>query len=65
MGSVGAITLEYHQNERNLASRKLDRTIDLLRAEGFRHELYYEARPISLDSLPTDPVYQLIIRATK
>ncbi len=26
MGSVGAITLEYHQNERNLASRKLDKT---------------------------------------
>ena len=65
MGSVGAITLEYHQNERNLASHKLDKTIDLLRAEGFRHELYYKARPISLDSLPTDSVYQLIIRATK
>ena len=65
MGSVGAITLEYHQNERNLASHKLDKTLDLLRAEGFRHELYYKARPISLDSLPTDPVYQLIIRATK
>ena len=65
MGSVGAITLEYHQNESNLASRKLDRTIDLLTAEGFRHELYYEARPISFDSLPRDPVYQLIIKATK
>jgi FkbM family methyltransferase len=65
MGSVDAITLEYHQNERNLASRKLDRTIDLLRAEGFRHELYYQSLPISLDSLPADPVYQLIIRATK
>ena len=65
MGSVGAITLEYHQNERNLASRKLDRTLDLLRAEGFRHELYYAARPISFDSLPRDPVYQLIIKATK
>jgi FkbM family methyltransferase len=65
MKSVGAITLEYHQNERNLAARKLEKTIELLSGVGFRHELYYQARSVRLDSLPQDPVYQLIIRATR
>jgi FkbM family methyltransferase len=65
IGSVGAITLEYHQNARNLAERKLEKTIALLSAAGFRYELYYQARPVSLDSLPKDPVYQLIIRAIR
>jgi FkbM family methyltransferase len=63
--SVGAITLEYHQNAHNLADRKLEKTIALLSAGGFRYELYYQARPITLDSLPKDPVYQLIIRAIR
>jgi FkbM family methyltransferase len=65
MNSIGAITLEYHQNKRNLASRKLEKTIELLSATGFRYELYYQARPIRLDTLPEDPVYQLIIKATR
>jgi FkbM family methyltransferase len=65
MRSVGAITLEYHQNERNLAARKLEKTLELLSAAGFRHELFYQAESVGLDSLPRDPVYQLIIRATR
>jgi hypothetical protein len=65
IGSVGAITLEYHQSARNLAERKLEKTIALLSAAGFRHELYSQARPISLDSLPKDSVYQLILRAIR
>jgi FkbM family methyltransferase len=65
IGSVGAITLEYHQSTRNLAERKLEKTIALLSAAGFRHELYSQARPISLDSLPKDSVYQLILRAIR
>jgi FkbM family methyltransferase len=65
IGSVGAITLEYHQNARNLAERKLEKTIEILSVAGFRHELYYQAQPVSLDSLPRDSVYQLILRAIK
>ena len=65
MNSVGAITLEYHQNARNLAEGKLEKTLALLSAGGFRYELYYQARPATLDSLPKDRVYQLIIRAIR
>ncbi len=65
IGSVGAITLEYHQNARNLARGKLERTLEILSVAGFRHELYYQAQPIGLNSLPKDSVYQLIIRALK
>jgi FkbM family methyltransferase len=65
IGSAGAITLEYHQNARNFAEGKLEKTLDILRAAGFRHELYYQARPIDLDSLPKDLVYQIIIRALR
>ena len=65
IGSVGAITLEYHQNARNLAKGKLEKTLEILSVAGFRHELYYQAQPIGLDSLPKDSVYQLIIRALK
>ena len=63
--SVRAITLEYHQNARNLAEGKLEKTIEILSVAGFRHELYYQAQRVSLDSLPKDSVYQLIIRALK
>jgi FkbM family methyltransferase len=65
IGSVGAITLEYHQSARNLAERKLEKTIAVLSAAGFRYRLYSQARPISLDSLPKDSVYQLILRAIR
>jgi hypothetical protein len=65
MNSIGAITLEYHQNVRNLAERKLEKILELLSHGGFRCELYYQARPVSLKSLPRDPVYQLIIKATR
>jgi FkbM family methyltransferase len=65
MGSVGAITLEYHQNARNLARGKLERTLEILSVAGFRHELYHQAQPVGADSLPKDSVYQLIIRALK
>jgi FkbM family methyltransferase len=62
---VGAITLEYHQNACNLATRKLERIIEMLRAGGYRYELLYEAEPVRFDSLPKEVVYQLIIRAVK
>jgi FkbM family methyltransferase len=65
INSVGAITLEYHQNAHNLAEGKLEKTIALLSGGGFRYELYHQARPVTLDSLPKDPVYQLIIRAIR
>lgn len=65
IGSVGAITLEYHQNPRNLAEQKLEKTVELLRGAGFKHELHYQGAPVSLDSLPKDPVYQLIVNATR
>jgi FkbM family methyltransferase len=65
MNSIGAITLEYHQNARNLSERKLEKILELLSHGGFRCNLYYQARPVSLKSLPKDPVHQLIIKATR
>jgi FkbM family methyltransferase len=65
INSVGAITLEYHQNAHNLAEGKLPKTLALLSAGGFRYELYHQARPVTLDSVPKEPVYQLIIRAIR
>jgi FkbM family methyltransferase len=62
---VGAITLEYHQNACNFASRKLERIIEILRAGGYRYELLYKAKPVRFDSLPKEAVYQLIIRAVR
>jgi len=63
LNAVGAITLEYHQNPANLAGRKLDKIISMLSAVGFRHELFYQAERVGLDHLPSDPIYQLIVRA--
>jgi FkbM family methyltransferase len=65
INSVGAITLEYHQNAHNFAEGKLEKILALLGTEGFRYKLYYRARPVTLDSLPKEPVYQLIIRANR
>jgi len=65
LDAVGAITLEYHQNAGNLCERKLEKVIEILSGSGFRYELLYEAKPVRLDSLPRDSVYQLIIRATR
>lgn len=65
LSAVGAITLEYHQSAGNLAGRKLERIIEILRAGGYRYELLYEAKPVGLDSLPEGTVYQLIIRAVR
>ena len=65
IGSVSAITLEYHQNARNLAGGTLERTLEILSDAGFGRELFYQARPMGLNSLPNDSVYQLIIKATK
>jgi FkbM family methyltransferase len=62
---VGAITLEYHQNARNLAERKLEKTLEILSDAGFGCELYHQSRPVSPHSLPSDAVYQLIVKATK
>ena len=45
IGSARAITLEYHQNARNLAGRKLEKILEILSMAGFRHELRYQARP--------------------
>jgi FkbM family methyltransferase len=65
IGSTRAITLEYHQNARNIAGRKLEKILEILSMAGFRHELRYQAQPVRLDSLPKDSVYQLIIRALR
>jgi FkbM family methyltransferase len=65
IGSVGAITLEYHQNAHNLAEGKLEKTLEILSSAGFEYELYYQSHPVSLHSLPSDEVYQLIVRATQ
>jgi FkbM family methyltransferase len=63
--SIGAITLEYHQNPGNLVERRLERIITTLHKASFKSELFYQGEPIRFDRLPKDPVYQLIIRATK
>ncbi|MGB8466566.1 MAG: FkbM family methyltransferase [Terrimicrobiaceae bacterium] len=65
IGSVSAITLEYHQNARNLAERTLEKTLEILSDAGFGCELFYQSRPVTLHSLPNDAIYQLIIKATK
>ncbi len=63
--SIDAITLEYHQNQRNLVDRKLHKTLQLLEDAGFRYELFHQGKPITLESLPREPIYQLIVRATR
>jgi FkbM family methyltransferase len=65
MGSVDAITLEYHENPRNLAKRRLHKTLELLEEAGFRYELFHQAKPITLECLPRESIYQLIVRATR
>jgi FkbM family methyltransferase len=65
LAAVGAITLEYHQNPANLQERKLEKIIETLEAGGFKYQIFHQAEPIPLDCLPKDPVYQLIVRATR
>ena len=65
LSAVDALTLEYHQNPANLAQGKLPKIIEKLRRSGFRYEIFYEAGPVALHQLPTDPVYNLIVRATR
>ena len=62
---VEAITLEYHQSAGNRSERKLEKVIKILSESGFRYELFHGVAPIGIDSLPRDPLYQLIIRANK
>jgi FkbM family methyltransferase len=62
---VGAVTLEYHQNASNRSGRKLEKIIEILTKCGFKYELFYGVTSISLDSLPKESVYQLIIRAAR
>ena len=65
LSAVGALTLEYHQNPANLAQGKLQRIIEKLGRSGFRYEIFHEAESVGLHQLPGDPVYQLIVRATR
>jgi FkbM family methyltransferase len=65
LGSVQAITLEYHQNPANLEERKLERIIEALTAAGFNYQIFHQAEYVALDRLPADSVYQLIVRATR
>jgi FkbM family methyltransferase len=65
INSVSALTLEYHQNARNLQEGKLEKTLELLKDSGFKCRLYYQALPISLRSLPKNPIYQLILKAIR
>ncbi len=65
LAAVGAITLEYHQNPANLGERKLERVIGILEAAGFKHQVFHQTEPTPLTRLPADPVYQLIVRATR
>jgi FkbM family methyltransferase len=65
LGYVGAITLEYHQNPANREERKLEKIIETLGAGGFKYQIFHQAKTITLDRLPQDPVYQLIVRATR
>ena len=65
LAAVGAITLEYHQNPTNLAEGKLQKVVEKLSQSGFRYQIFYQSEAISLHKLPIDPVYQLIVRATR
>ena len=65
LNTVEAVTLEYHQTAENLLTRKLEMTIEILHASGFRYELRYEGKPVRLDSLPKESNYRLIIRAIR
>jgi FkbM family methyltransferase len=65
LSAVGALTLEYHQNPANLAQGKLPKIIEKLSRSGFRYQIFYEAESVALHQLPTDPVYNLIVRATR
>ena len=65
LSAVGALTLEYHQNPANLAQGKLQKIIEKLGRSGFRYEIFHEAESVGLHQLPNDPVYQLIVRATR
>jgi FkbM family methyltransferase len=65
LSAVGALTLEYHQNPANLAQGKLQKIIEKLSRSAFRCEIFHEADSVHLHQLPTHPVYQLIIRATR
>lgn len=62
LGAIGAVTLEYHQTAENLLSRQLETIIEILCSSGFRYELYYESELITLDSLPRESNYRLMIR---
>jgi len=62
---VSALTLEYHQNTANLAQGKLQKILEKLGRSGFRYEIFHGAKSVGLDQLPNDPVYQLIVRATR
>lgn len=62
---VEAINLEYHQSAGIRSERTLEKVIKILSESGFRYELFQGVAPIGIDSLPKDPVYQLIIRANK
>ncbi|HEY5811651.1 MAG TPA: hypothetical protein VIT23_03240, partial [Terrimicrobiaceae bacterium] len=62
---IRAVTLEYHQNPRNLAQRRLESILKILDKAEFSCDLFYKADPIRFHDLPKDPVYQLIVRATK
>lgn len=62
---VGAITLECHQSAGNQSERKLEKIIGILSGSGFKYELLYNAASVRLDSLPKEPVYQLIIKAIR
>ena len=65
LSAVAALTLEYHQNPTNLAQGKLQEIIEKLSQSGFRYEIFHEAESVGLHQLPNDPVYQLIVRATR
>ncbi len=65
LAAVAALTLEYHQNPANLAEGKLQKIIEKLSGSGFRCEIFHEAESVALHQLPTDPVFQLIVRATR
>jgi FkbM family methyltransferase len=62
---VEAITLEYHQNPANLAEGKLQRVVEMLGKSGFKYQVFHQSEAVSLHELPNDPVYQLIVRATR
>jgi FkbM family methyltransferase len=65
LAAVAALTLEYHQNPANLAEGKLQKIVEKLSRSGFRCEIFHEAEPVALHQLPTDSVFQLIVRATR